>query len=572
MDLWKIEGFEDLKTWLEGKPPDWAQIIAIRSVLRTIPALGYEEGLWLRRFTPAVVRAIFISWAARSFPAHDMSDAAVAAAYFAVIPRNQAKRYVADAAAYSAFAANSVTASRLAASPTNSDAARAVNYAVSDFDDWQSVRNDCDWLLKRSDYSAASRAFTRRSLWLGRPSKSWQVGWISVARKLRKIDSNYDVWIDWYERRIRGERAAFDIPGDKRRVEDKKILIRLAEATEEEFWGKGHEYVNAALKGWLDEARARVAGPPPADDIAVPPQQAGAIAYGVDKRGKLDRLPHRDQKHLRDEPDQRRAYRDLRKTANELNNEGQRLGPRLRPALSRFTRSLPARFADAEAYLVWRDGNALRRIHRAHREAAKGSEPDDAKLEPVIAEELGGLLDLFNNFAFGDDGIRAKDEARISPQERESASTEFAAAKPLVEAILATPEIATRQAHDDIAADAENADLPADDPYAGQAQDQANHTRRNWIAGLLEGARNAANNPKLLGKRVTIGVATGAGTAMGAVLTKSAFGLSHAPLLEFIATNATVLQSYVAVAFGSFPHLPDLIDRIAGLWNRIKNL
>jgi hypothetical protein len=84
---------------------------------------------------------------------------------------------------------------------------------------------------------------------------------------LADIDPNYSVWIDWYERRIRGERAAFDIPGDKGRIEDKRILRRLAEATDEDFWGKGHEYVNATLKGWLDEARARVAPPPNFDAI-----------------------------------------------------------------------------------------------------------------------------------------------------------------------------------------------------------------------------------------------------------------------------------------------------------------
>jgi hypothetical protein len=37
-----------------------------------------------------------------------------------------------------------------------------------------------------------------------------------------------------------------------------------------------------------------------------------------------------------------------------------------------------------------------------------------------------------------------------------------------------------------------------------------------------------------------------------------------------IATNGAALQSYVAVAFTSFPHLPGLIEAISALWNDRK--
>jgi hypothetical protein len=386
------------------------------------------------------------------------------------------------------------------------------------------------------------------------------------------------VWIDWYERRIRGEIASFDIPNDTNRIEDKKILRRLAEATDEDFWGKGHEYVNATLKGWLDEARERVA---PAQALPVgmatetsealalpplPPQDTGAIAYGVNEQGKLDRLPNSDQVHLRDVPDQRRAYSDMREAAVELFAEGQRLGHRLKRALDRFLQSLPDHFDDAEAYLVWRDANALRRLHRAHREAAKTPEPDEAKLEPVVAEGLGGLLDLYNNFAFADDGLRAKDEARISPQERASGQAEAVAARPIVNAILAAPGIATPDALDDIAADAENTELPSDDPYAAQVLDQANRNKRNLLAGLISDTWAAFKNANPLVQ----GLAGNLAYDGLKIVTTAVAGIDYAPLIEFIATHAPLMQDYAAIAFSNYPHLPDVIDQIKHMWHRTK--
>jgi hypothetical protein len=74
-------------------------------------------------------------------------------------------------------------------------------------------------------------------------------------------DPTFNVWVEWYENRLNGKSSAFDIPGDFYQKEDWLLMRRLIDATYEDFWGKGHEYVNATLKGWLDEARERVAPP-----------------------------------------------------------------------------------------------------------------------------------------------------------------------------------------------------------------------------------------------------------------------------------------------------------------------
>lgn len=597
-----IASLKDLNNWLADKLTDWAQVIAMRAAMRALPIVGRADDQWLSRYGQFPIRALCISWAARNFPAHDMRAAASLAATAATSVATDAAANVATSAAaraatsaaadVSAFAGtesavraltNSVAFAAFAAADA---AASVATDAAAVATLWGSISYDCQWLTRQRDDPAASRIMTRRSLWLAQPPKEWMAEWNAIIEKLLGIDPNYSVWIDWYERRIRGERAAFDIPGDKGRIEDKKILRRLAKATDEDFWGKGHEYVNATLKGWLDEARARVAPPPIVGEalgtleiigsataelgaLPTPRQEPGAIAYGVNEQGKLDRLPNSYQAHLRDVPDQRRAYDDLREAAAELLSEGQRLGHRLQRALDRFLHSLPEGFEDAEAYLVWRDANALRRLHRAHREAAKSPEPDEARLEPVVAEGLGGLLDLYNNFASADDGLRAKDQARIAPQERANAEAEAEAARPLIDAILANPEIATPEALDDIAADAENAELSADDPYADQVLDQANRTRRNWIAGLISFGKRALDEAGKSAKEVR----SGAERAVGALIVSDLAGVTSvaSSLIEFIAAHAPALKDYAAIAYSSFPSLPDLIDRIKAVLIQLRN-
>jgi hypothetical protein len=602
----KIDSSHRLREWLSGQPPEVSQSIALRVALRALPFIAKSSKIWLESYALLPFGAVITSWIQLTessidiFKTGSRANARFGGSTFD-FAGYRAERIAALAADASYHSAEAQTQSM----HVLNDCVYAVGKAANAFREvfkqqvpkgynlkpegdealWFSIEKDCNWLTSGS-IKELEQGLSAGELWHQVVTQDWKSDLHTCRTELVAIDPNYSVWIDWYERRIRGERAAFDIPGDKGRVEDKKILRRLAEATDEDFWGKGHEYVNATLKGWLDEAREKVrprevhalqamdlsTGPPEVGRpmleqvVPTPPQDPGAIAYGVNGEGKLDRLPNSDQIHLRDVADQRRAYNDLREAAAELLAEGQRLGHRLSRALDRFLQSLPNRFDDAEAYLVWRDANALRRLHRAHREAAKTPEPDEARLEPVIAEGLGGLLDLYNNFAFADDGLRAKDEARISPQERASGQAEAVAASPIVNAILATPEIATSEALDDIVADVGSTILSADDPYVDQVLDQSNKTKRNWIAALLAGAMETGGTPKLLGKRAAIGAATGVGTVVGTVVMKQILGFEYAVLIEFIATNAALLKDYAAIAFSAYPHLPELIDHIKLRW------
>jgi hypothetical protein len=595
MDAGQINSAEKLREWLQDKPIEWAQWVALRAALKALPYIAHSGSDWRKKFALLPFGALFTSWMQLSNSwIFIRTDANRANARFGgesfdfkLYKSQTIAANAADASYHSADAqsrsmhllSDCVQAVEKAAAAYGEDSKQKYgpdfgpSIAVTTF--WGSIASDCQHI---SDWPGQHPAYQLSNYPLWDQLFPYWVQNLKpkLARKLLDIDQNYDVWIDWYERRIWGKRAAFDIPGDKRRVEDKRILRRLAEATDEDFWGKGHEYVNATLKGWLDEARARVAPPPDGElepenrpFIEVPHPVSGATAFGLNSEGKLDPLPHYDQQLLRDLPNQRRAYIDVRAAAVELQEEGQRLGPKLTNRIDRFVTAFPEQFEDAEAWLIWSAAAALRTLYWKHKAVADSPDPDDAKLEPAVAVELRGLLDIYNVFAFGDDGLRQKDENSISPQERLKAEELAKLSKPVEQAIIDTAAIRTEITLAEIKENLNNVLLAFDTPYADQTFDQANKTTQNLAVGIFDGAKIILADPRAIGTELAkLGIkvaATTAATAAGYT------AYNYAALIEFIAVNAEPLKAYAITVFQSYPHLPEIVDRIRLLWMRLTN-
>jgi hypothetical protein len=371
----QITSREELEVWLNDKPADWAQVIAARAALRVLPYAFAKDvpQNWVKDFASPLIRAMAISWAARNFPAHDMGAAARAA---------RAAARAADAAADAAV--------------------------------WANINCDCDWLAGQGDAASASRRLTREPLWpVGAPN-GWAEAWDSATERLTALDQSYSVWIDWYNRRIDGYDTAFDIPGDTNRKEDKAILARLADATNEDFWDRGAAYVNATLKGWIDEARARVA-PPPVAPAPIPPQNQNAIPFSATEDGKIRIDPSRNADALRTDADAHDRHAEAIREAKAL-LERCRLSNSAARFVSGFENYVSVggeTLDDLRPSLFVQRGEKLRQEIAAYE-----SGQQDSFLEP-IADDL--LIDLkgwrsAHNMAVGLDPVLMRlDTAMLGP-------------------------------------------------------------------------------------------------------------------------------------------------------------
>jgi hypothetical protein len=566
----QITSPEELDKWLEDKPAQWGKFIAVRNAQRVLP-LAFAplvDDKWIVDTAFLLFRALFIAQSATDFPPYDPAVQHPAGADV-MQAGNLAGGFAADAdnadslnkalnyygAANAAHAATIATEAAMAASAGASSHAifcatsgiqPIIGYFGRDLA-WEIMTDDINFLSAEADDFRIKNL--SQPLWPQGHRPGWfDKTWEQAKPRLLAIDPSYAVWIEWYERRILGEAFVFD-----QHLEVDNQVIEKIDQGKYAFWEQDAIVVNTTLQSWIDAARERVA------PKEIPPQEADALAYGVNAAGKLDRLPATDQQHLRDAPDQQRIYRDVREAALELQGEGQRLGARLEKALDRFLASLPENFGDAECYSIWRDGNTLRRIHLAHRAVAGGKDYDDKRLDAAMAEMLGDVLDRYNLFAFGDDGLRAKDEAAIPPQERAKAEEEAEKAAPLIDALLNAPEIMTEIVRDDILADQADQALPAGDPYEGQALVQSNKSMRNRIAALLGWT---ARQVKQSGKSIR----EGAERAVGALIVSDFAGVTHVhdPIVTFATTHFAELKAYAQTAYAntSLQWLWDALSRL----------
>lgn len=288
---------------------------------------------------------------------------------------------------------------------------------------WHTIDADCKWLAQHIDPGGAARIITRRSLWFGPLPQPWKQHWDQLRDLLLEIDQNYTVWVSWYERRIRGENAAFDIPGDTGRKEDKAILRRLAEATDEDFWSKGYKHVNAELTRWLEEARARAALnlEPPVAPLAgeglpppLVPQNTLVISFRTDEASRIaiDQAAFPDR--LRSDPDARDrhaevlretlAWRDKCRTSNTA--------ARLTGFLDDYVEALGAEPANARPASVVLRGERLRQELAAY----DAVDPSLPPIPDALRLDGKGWQSAHNLMVAFDPLLRAADTAMLDPE------------------------------------------------------------------------------------------------------------------------------------------------------------
>lgn len=548
----QITSREELKEWLKDKPADWAQVIAARAALRVLPH-AFEEfipEIWVNESGLVLFRAIFIAWAARNFPAYSMVKAADFAADVASDDAHNASGSATYAPGVASSAAGAVADSIYAVDAVDGAAYLAEDAAGFGFAVWANSNHDCHWLESVSNPKSAARRLTALRLWpTGKPD-GWDIKWAYTAARLMELDQHYSVWIDWYRRRINGRDAAFFIPGDNRRKEDKIILARLADATNEDFWDKGATYVNTTLQSWIDEARERVrprdasfvtdplrqleAAPEP-----IPPQNQNAIPFTVSEDGKIRIDERRNVDALRTDGDAQDRHGEAIREAQALLDRC-RLSNSAARFVSGFENYLAAggdTLADLRPSLFVQRGEKLRQEIAAYEGGAQ-----DSFLEP-IADDL--LIDLkgwrsAHNMAVGLDPVLMRiDTAMLGPD-----------VKPTL--------IAPSELHAFVA-DADEADILDDGvrEIVDEAIDlapgvpDANDRRTVWSVEsvqnlVIEAFSVALNHPVKtavgVGFTAAVGVKVAAGVAGGA-LVSAKFLIKHRTWIETRLNNTPTWQS-----------------------------
>jgi hypothetical protein len=396
----------ELQAWLEDKPADWAQVIAARAALRLLP-----HRLWGRNLVLALAlpwfRCTFISWAARNYPTYDM----IAAGRVAVSSAIGTAKHIDNSLAVA------ITAVRVAIAGDVTRAVEVARLATNTTEgkgDWGDITLDCDWLDDDPDPSSASRRLIRKMLWpIGRPL-SVVDGWNDVVGQLLKLDPTYQVWIDWYERRIRGEDAAFHIPGDTDRKADKAILARLADATDEDFWGKGATFVNTTLQNWIKEAEIALLFAPE-ESAELPAQNLDAIVWESDDEGRIgvDASSGVDQLSTSGEARDRHAEAQAEAAAARALCENSNAALEIKELLDRYVAALGESIETSRPGLFVQRGERLRQ--KLASRLADGEASVFGPLPDQVRDALLGWQSAHNAFVGLDSALAKRDSALFGP-------------------------------------------------------------------------------------------------------------------------------------------------------------
>jgi hypothetical protein len=232
-----IRNEEDLKAWLQGKPPEVWAALAARAALRVLPVVGnagHYRGDHTRDIVLPVFRAVTVSWSAAKYPAHadELLDAHRDAGSIA----GHARHSPADGRAAATVGGRAATAAAgfaalSAASDDDSAACEAVaNAADADSAVWSAVSTDA----ARIEEGVTASLMICSPLWPDGQPDGLRSLWQDMKEMLLDAEQDWEVWTGWYDDRL---------AGSVRDEERELAYVRI----ENDLWEQDPATVNAEI-------------------------------------------------------------------------------------------------------------------------------------------------------------------------------------------------------------------------------------------------------------------------------------------------------------------------------------
>ena len=286
----EIKNEEDLKQWLIGRPVEVSRVIALRCALRVLPLInkgletteqfGYQAARdkllpVFRAYSSVLAVSLFPNMAENLTPfvLSPLSANIVAVA----VASSESVSSTANLVVSSAFDADctrsalTLDSAAATAAATASASARATHVggfaaSLAEAGIWRAIEMDCGVLERGSSTGNLANS----QLWpLGQPD--WFVNsWAELRTLLTSLGDDWQVWLDWFQRRIEGT-----VVDEK--LESRRVLIP------DQDWLKGPAHVNALIRK-LEEERAREISEGKAQSARPPkiPPQARGIEWQRD--------------------------------------------------------------------------------------------------------------------------------------------------------------------------------------------------------------------------------------------------------------------------------------------------
>ncbi|MCL4673363.1 MAG: hypothetical protein KJZ64_10600 [Sphingomonadaceae bacterium] len=424
-----IRSRKDLEIFLPSKPAPWTRSLAARSAMRVLTNTAKIDNEWLKLNGLTVIRMNFIIWLACFDSSNLIMNSVTEAGVSGLSARNKGGSHQFESAVSAAYFSILSLLSK-----EHVHGIHAINYASSTHQNWESVSYDLEALSELgSDENSASRLMTT-PLWRADRPTNWHASFRRWANRLLAIDTNYRVWIEWYECRLRGEVFGFNIPGDKNRFEDKGILNRIINESNNNFWNKGHEFVNSELARWLYEARERAhpkevhplstqgitTGPPETSHPSLtvdaqlpPPQNRNVLSFKSTPEGRIAIDATAMSDRLRNDQDARQRYDEAVSEAKLALDRCLRsnAGARLTRLLENYLAATGEGLDDAKPSLIVQRGERLR-------QELTGCENPDSFIYPIaddLRNDLMGWRTAHNMMVGLDPVLNAADLAMLGP-------------------------------------------------------------------------------------------------------------------------------------------------------------